>query len=102
MAGDSDATVLHKSASDPAVVEALEQARSSPEAALDPAVSGILESILATIWGKVQADPTTYVMHQDEFAIFNYFQHRFTGNQTASEARKRYWDQDRTPPNGTS
>lgn len=74
------------------VAQALEIARESPDGAKDPTVSSILETALAQIWGKVQAQPDSYVMSRDEFAVFNYFQHRFEGNKVAIAARKRYWD----------
>lgn len=81
------------------VAQALEFARDSEEGARDPRVQEILEQALSEIWTKVQAQPTTYVMTRDEFAIFNYFQHRFEGDDTAVAARKRYWD-SREPING--
>ncbi|KAK9782806.1 hypothetical protein SCAR479_01149 [Seiridium cardinale] len=74
------------------VAQALEIARESPDGAMDPTVSGILEGALAQIWAKVQAHPNSYIMSRDEFAVFNYFQHRFEGNKTATAARRRYWD----------
>ncbi|KAH8170525.1 hypothetical protein LIA77_09306 [Sarocladium implicatum] len=77
---------------DAAVSQALEIARESPDGAQDPTVSQILERALTTIWGKVQAQPDSYVMTRDEFAVFNFFQHRFKGDKTAVSARKRYWD----------
>ncbi|KAE8453076.1 hypothetical protein EG329_012263 [Mollisiaceae sp. DMI_Dod_QoI] len=74
------------------VVQALEVARDSPEGAQDPTVVSILETAIADIWRKIQAHPTTYVMTRDEFAVFNYFQSRFVGQQLATDATKRYWD----------
>ncbi|EQB59285.1 hypothetical protein CGCF415_v003405 [Colletotrichum fructicola] len=77
------------------VAQALEIARESPDGASDPTVSSILESAISSIWAKVAAQPETYVLTRDEFAVFNYFQHRFTGNKIAMAARKRYWDNAR-------
>jgi hypothetical protein len=74
------------------VVQALEIARDSPEGARDPAVVNILETALTDIWRKIEAHPTSYVMTRDEFAVFNYFQDRFAGQELATAARKRYWD----------
>ena len=79
-------------ANDVIVAQALEIARDSPNGAKEPSVSSILEGALAEIWAKVQAQPESYVMTRDEFAVFNFFQGRFVGNQTAVAARKRYWD----------
>lgn len=81
-----------KNSQDAAVAQALEIARESPDGASDPTVSKILENALSQIWGKVQAQPSSYVMTRDEFAVFNFFQHRFIGDKDAVAARKRYWD----------
>ena len=74
------------------VAQALEIARDSPEGARDPTVVHILETALTEIWRKIEAHPTSYVMTRDEFAVFNYFQDRFAGQELAAAARKRYWD----------
>jgi hypothetical protein len=74
------------------VAQALEIARDSPEGARDPTVISLLETALTDIWKKIEARPTSYVMTRDEFAVFNYFQDRFVGQQLAAAARKRYWD----------
>ncbi|KHN96960.1 uncharacterized protein MAM_05069 [Metarhizium album ARSEF 1941] len=81
-----------KSSQDAAVAQALEIARESPDGASDPTVSKILENALAQIWGKVRDQPNTYIMTRDEFAVFNFFQHRFVGDNDAVGARRRYWD----------
>lgn len=74
------------------VAQALEIARESPDGARDPVISGILEDALSKIWANVQAEPDSYVMKNEEFAVFNFFQHRFSGNKLATAARARYWD----------
>lgn len=77
----------------PAVVnvsQALEIARDSSEG--DPTVIKVLETALSDIWRKIEAHPTSYVMTREEFAVFNYFQERFAGQELAAAARKRYWD----------
>ncbi|POR33646.1 Uncharacterized protein TPAR_06157 [Tolypocladium paradoxum] len=94
MAGSSPPPTS-KNPQDAAVAQALEIARESPDGASDPTVSKILEHSLSHIWGKVKAQPGSYVMSRDEFAVFNFFQHRFTGNKDAVAARKRYWDNAR-------
>ncbi|GFP56137.1 hypothetical protein TASIC1_0006030700 [Trichoderma asperellum] len=94
-ASKAAAAQQHQAQQDAAVAQALEIARESPDGASDPTVSKILEMALSQIWGKVQAQPDSYVMTRDEFAVFNFFQHRFTGDKTAVTARKRYWDHAR-------
>ncbi|PHH71138.1 hypothetical protein CDD83_5265 [Cordyceps sp. RAO-2017] len=74
-----------KSPQEAAVAQALEIARESPDGASDPTVSKILEHALAHAWGKVKAQPESYVMTRDEFAVFNFFQHRFVGDSTAQQ-----------------
>jgi DNA-binding CsgD family transcriptional regulator len=71
---------------------AFEKLRESPDGAQDATICKILEVAITGIWGKVQDQPDSYVMDRDEFAVFNYFQHRFKGDAVAVAARKRYWD----------
>lgn len=73
--------------------QALELARESAEGASNPHVVTILERAITEIWSKIQAQPQTYVLSKDEFAVFNYFQYRFVGSEVAIAARKRHWDQ---------
>ncbi|KAK4071455.1 uncharacterized protein Triagg1_6116 [Trichoderma aggressivum f. europaeum] len=94
-ASKAAAAQQHQAQQDAAVAQALEIARESPDGASDPTVSKILELALSQIWGRVQAQPDSYVMTRDEFAVFNFFQHRFQGDKTAVKARKRYWDHTR-------
>lgn len=74
------------------VAEALEIARDSYDGARDPIVSGILESALSQVWERVMSNPEGYVMTTGEFAVFNFYQHRFMGNKIAIAARARFWD----------
>ncbi|KAJ4415468.1 hypothetical protein N0V82_007339 [Gnomoniopsis sp. IMI 355080] len=74
------------------VAEALEIARDSYDGARDPIVSGILESALSQIWDRVMENPESYVMTTGEFAVFNFYQHRFMGNKIAIAARARFWN----------
>ncbi|KAF5611875.1 uncharacterized protein FSUBG_1902 [Fusarium subglutinans] len=73
------------------VAQSLEIARESPDGASYPSIREILESALEEIWTKVQDQPDSYIMTRDEFAVFNFFQHRFAGDKMAMTARKRYW-----------
>lgn len=77
------------------IAQALEVARDSLEGAQDESVQSILEAALGEIWGKIQAQPMSYVMTREEFAVFNYFQQRFEGQKIAVEAKRRYWDRYR-------
>ena len=78
------------------VAQALEIARESPDGAQDATIAGILETAIKAVWGRLMNDPTrSYVMSRSEFAVFNYFQHRFGHDRVATEARARYWNHAR-------
>ena len=77
---------------DARVAQALEIARESEEGASEPTIKKILETAFAEIWGKLQAEPESYVMTSDEFSLFNYFQYGFKGNKLAVAAIQRYWN----------
>lgn len=73
------------------VAEALELARDTPEGAADTKVREMLDAEMARIWASIEAEPKTYVMTRDEFAVFNYYGSKYVGNELAAEARGRYW-----------
>lgn len=60
------------------------------EGELDPHVSSYLEDAVRDIWSNINAYPESYVLTKDEFAVFNYFRHRFEGD-LAEQAVDRYW-----------
>ncbi|KAH8596427.1 hypothetical protein B0O99DRAFT_116411 [Bisporella sp. PMI_857] len=74
------------------VAEALEYARDSPAGEQDPTVKAVLDRAVDIIWGKIQAQPSAYVMTREEFPVFNYFQNRFRGCEIARSAIARYWN----------
>lgn len=67
------------------------------EGELDPTVNEYLERALSDIWGRIQAQPETYVLTKDEFAVFNFFILRFDGLSQAEHAVARYWQNAREP-----
>ncbi|RDL38107.1 Uncharacterized protein BP5553_05540 [Venustampulla echinocandica] len=95
--GDSSDIKPEGSPSPITVTQALECARDSEEGARDPTIINILDTALADIRRKIDAQPTSYVMTRDEFAVFNYFQRCFEGDEVAVAARRRYWDQYNSP-----
>ena len=95
MRGNNGGTRQALSRSNISPTQALETARDSPEGAQDPEVVTVLEAALSDIWRNIQAQPTSYIMTRDEFAVFNYFQSRFEGESLAASARSRYWDYHR-------
>ncbi|KAL7923646.1 hypothetical protein ACQKWADRAFT_40056 [Trichoderma austrokoningii] len=84
---------------DAVVAQALEIARESPDGASDPTVSNILQLAIKSIWDKVEAQPNSYIMSRNEFAVFNFFQYSVTDEKAsmAMAARKRFWDHNRGP-----
>lgn len=85
------------------VAQALEIARDyHPDDTRDPQIVQILEDAISQIWGKIQAQPQSYILTREEFAVFNYFQHRFEGEEIAATARSRYWDSLNAPVITTS
>ncbi|KAF4625881.1 hypothetical protein G7Y89_g12283 [Cudoniella acicularis] len=89
MGGNNGGTRQRPSHGTTTVTQALEIARDSEEGAQDPAIVNILETAVSAIWVKIQAQPTSYVMTRNEFAVFNYFQRRFEGQEVATAAKKR-------------
>ncbi|KAE9986505.1 hypothetical protein EG328_005391 [Venturia inaequalis] len=79
------------------IQRALEIARNS-EGVVDPTVSSCLERSLRAVWTRLEANPDNYVLTKDEFALFNYFRHRFTSSNTARRAVQRFWDNYRGDP----
>ena len=73
------------------IQRALNIARNS-ESVVDPTASSYLERSLRDLWGRLEAAPDTYVLTKDEFALFNYFRHRFTASNVAQSAVQRFWD----------
>jgi hypothetical protein len=78
---------------------ALARAR-DPNQEEDPTVTAFLEAVLADIWRKLRAEPDTYILTQDEFAVFNFFRDRYDTDEIAIAAIGRYWD--RPHPNCSS
>ncbi|KAI9867120.1 MAG: hypothetical protein M1813_009398 [Trichoglossum hirsutum] len=77
---------------------ALARAR-DPNQEEDPTVTAFLEAVLADIWRKLRAEPDTYILTQDEFAVFNFFRDRYDTDEIAIAAIGRYWD--RPHPNSS-
>lgn len=69
---------------------ALDLARNA-EGDLDPNVSQYLENALNEIWTNINAQPDSYILSKDEFAVFNFYAQRFEGQEIAQQAIDRYW-----------
>ena len=75
------------------VRQALQIAQNSTTGQIDQQSVQTLESFLRETWTRIQAQPTSYVMTELEFAVFNHFRARATyQNETARRAVQRYWN----------
>ena len=86
------------------VARALEIVRNNEEGQVHPSVTAVLEKAVAEIWRKIQAQPTSYAMSRDEFAVFNFYRNRFKDSQVAQQAVARFWNHfrgDTTHVNGS-
>ena len=82
------------------VRQALQVAQNSQTGQIDPRVLQILERELVRIWGRIRAQPNSYVMDGLEFAVFNHYRARSEfQNETARKAVSRYWN-SRSPSDG--
>jgi len=80
------------------VQRALDIARNS-EGGVDPVISNYLEKSILEVWARLHAQPNTYILSKDEFALFNYFRARFASSDIAQRAVKRFWDHYEGDPN---
>ncbi|CAF9913209.1 hypothetical protein IMSHALPRED_000945 [Imshaugia aleurites] len=74
------------------VANALEIAKTSQNGQIPPAVTQTLERNIGDIWRRIQAQPSTYVMTQEEFAVFSYYRSRYDNNAVAQQAVARFWN----------
>ena len=81
--------------------KALDIARNS-EGDIDPAISSYLEQQLADIWARIEAQPDSYLLSKDEFALFNFYRHRSMNTELAQSAVRRFWDNYSSPPHSES
>jgi len=75
---------------------ALNTVKQSPST-VDPETQNYLDARVREIWGRIQAQPETYVLTKDEFAVFNLYRKRFA-NPDADKAVRRFWDHYRGDP----
>ena len=84
------------------IARALDIAKESQNGQLPPAVNAILERKMTDIWQKINSQPTTYVMSQEEFAVFSYYRGRYSDNRVASAAVSRFWSNYRGTDSASS
>lgn len=75
-----------------AVRQALERARTCEDGSVDAPTTAVLEAAISELWNRLQAEPNSYVLNPDEFALFNYFLERYRGSTVAQRAVARFWN----------
>ncbi|KAK4678989.1 hypothetical protein QC764_200245 [Podospora pseudoanserina] len=84
--------ILREKVTPSSVMFALELARESEEGAIEPTVAKLLTDAFNRIWNKVMTRPDLYLMSEQEFAVFNYFQPFWPDKEIARKAVARFWD----------
>ena len=74
------------------LTEALEKAKDNQNGPISPSVIEVLERNIGEIWRRIQAQPSTYVMKKEEFAVFSYYRSRYDNNAVAQQAVARFWN----------
>ncbi|KAF2127432.1 hypothetical protein P153DRAFT_67372 [Dothidotthia symphoricarpi CBS 119687] len=59
---------------------------------IDQQLARFLEKRLAQVWSKLNAQPNSYMLPSDEFALINYYRQRFGDSEVLKSATKRFWD----------
>jgi len=73
------------------IQRALDIARNS-EGGVDPVISSYLDRAVREVWARLHAQPNTYILSKDEFALFNYFRARYQSSDITQRAVQRFWD----------
>lgn len=74
------------------VANALAIAKENQNGQIPVAVTHVLERSIGDIWRRIQAQPSTYVMTKDEYAVFLYYRTRYDNNAMAQQAIARFWN----------
>jgi len=80
------------------LAKALEIAKDNQNGQVPPAVTTMLERNISDIWRRIQAQPASYVMTKDQFAVFNYYRGRYDNNPVAQQAVARFWNHYKVDP----
>ncbi|CAG8096482.1 unnamed protein product [Penicillium nalgiovense] len=80
--------------------QALEHARECEDGFVNVQSAAVLEAAITELWNRIQAQPDSYVLTPDEFALFNYFlTTRYRGSTVARRAVARFWNNYRRTTN---
>ncbi|MCJ1242773.1 hypothetical protein MMC14_010782 [Varicellaria rhodocarpa] len=73
-------------------LRALEIVRNSEPDNVSPNAIAKLESANREIWARIKAKPDSYVMSENEFAVFNFYRGPFMDSEVGCRAVGRFWD----------
>ena len=73
------------------LAKALEIAKENQNGPVPTPVTTMLEKKNSEIWRRIDAQPNTYVMSQEEFSVFNYYRSRYDNSRVAQDAVARFW-----------
>ncbi|KAF2692278.1 peptide-N4-(N-acetyl-beta-glucosaminyl)asparagine amidase A [Lentithecium fluviatile CBS 122367] len=65
------------------------------EGGVDQRLAQHLEKKLGEVYARLQAQPNSYILPPDEFALINYYRSRFGDSEIIKSATKRFWDNHR-------
>ena len=74
------------------VPEAINIVKQHRRGEIDPAVTSFLARIAEGIWQRLKAQPSTYVLTKEEFAVFTYFRDVFGDDEVVQQAIARFWN----------
>lgn len=71
---------------------ALDIAR-TPNTEVDPVVTKYLDSTVEGVWERIRAEPHSYLLNKDEFAIFNFYRAKYQkqDKDITEAAVARFW-----------
>ncbi|KAK4179321.1 hypothetical protein QBC36DRAFT_385239 [Triangularia setosa] len=83
--------ILREHVTPVSVMQALDIAQESEKGAMEPTIVKIITDAYNKIWNKIATRPDLYLMTQQEFTVFNYFQSCWPDKEIAKKAVARYW-----------
>ena len=80
------------------VPEAISIAKQHQHGENDPSVTSVLARTADDIWQRLKAQPSTYVLTKEEFAVLTYYRGVFGDDEVVQQAIARFWNQSPRRP----
>ena len=80
------------------VPEAINIVKQHRHGEIDPDVTSVLARTANDIWQRLKAQPSTYVLTKEEFAVFTYCRGVFGDDEIVQQAIARFWNQSPRRP----